>query len=203
VRAAKEETSLQQAGELAARCVERLTAAGIARDEIEEAGLDLQRPWWQRRKEESKVGKEATRRLRVRCPDFRRLAAGLSAIESVAGGQRDTVDVSMKAPVFTSDESVRTAALRSALSAARDKAAALAEESVMTLGAVLRVEEGSPVQRHSGFAGDQDWWGDSERFGAGRGYLMESVGEDAPPLPTPSRTVWVRCRARFELLPPG
>jgi len=202
VRAAKEETSLQQVGELASRCVERLVGAGLARDEIADGGLDLQRPWWTRRREEARAGKEATRRLLLRSPSLARLTAGLAAIETLAGGQRDTIDVTMKPPVFAGDEAVRTAALRRALAAAREKAQALAEESVMTLGSVLRVEEGSPVQRHSGFAGDQDWHGDAARFGAGMGYLSESGGSESEPLTTPSRTVWVRCRARFELLPP-
>jgi uncharacterized protein YggE len=197
VRGASDDSALQQVAELSRRCVERLTAAGLARDEIEDAGLAMRRPWWTRTKE---TGKEATHKLRLRCADLARLNRALAALDGVGANQRETVNLSMRQPVFRDDDAPRAEALRRAVRVAREKASAVAAEAGATLGDVLQVIEAPSSERGSGFGDDNDWWGDSGRFrGAAAGLVMGEVMEGPEPLATPSRTIWVRCRVRFAL----
>jgi len=201
VRGASEDSALQQVRELSHRCVERLTAAGMSRDEIEDAGLSMQRPWWTRSKE--KPGKEATHRLRVRCADLARMNRAMSSLDGVTTNTRETINLHMRQPVFREDDARRAEALRRAIKAAREKAAAIAAEAGATLGPVLQVIEAPPAARGSGFGADDDWAGDGSRFAGagGSAYVMASIGEggEPEPLATPSRTIWVRCRVRFAL----
>jgi uncharacterized protein YggE len=199
VRGASEDSAVQQVAELSRRCVERLTSGGLARDEIEDAGLSMHRPWWFRKKEQA--GKTATHQLRVRCGDVARLNAALVAVDGVTANPRETVNLNMRQPIFREDDAARAEALRLAVRAGREKAQAVADEAGAALGRLLSVEEGPSAQRHSGYGGDSDWWGDSGRFAALRsaGGGMGMVEEAPEPLATPARTIWVRCRARFEL----
>ena len=205
-RGASEDSAMQQVRELTSRCVERLTAAGLARDEIEDAGMAMRRPWWTRKKEPP--GKEATHKLRLRCGDLAKLNRALAALEGAAANTREAINLHMRPPVFREDDAPRADALRRAVRAAREKAQAVAVEAGATLGPVLQVIEAPSAWRGSGFGDDNDWGGDSSRFAGGGGgaVLMAGIGEageQPEPLATPSRTIWVRCRVRFSLISGG
>ena len=66
----------------------------------------------------------------------------------------------------------------------------------VTLGSVIRIEDGPRTERSSGFAGDSDWCGDSGRFIGAAGGLDFTVSEltepEEIPLEAPTRTIWIR-----------
>ena len=71
------------------------------------------------------------------------------------------------------------------------------------LGPVIHLEEGSSSRRSSGFTGDDDWSGDSDRFSGG-GIVLAAAGDLAEDneeitLENPTRTIWVKCRVRFHV----
>jgi len=168
------------------RCLDALLSAGLRRDEIEDAGFDLGPDWWRKRN-------TSVRRFIVRTADLSRLSEAMEAVERV-GGQRKSVSVHMRQPVFGTDPEQLAKALRDAVAEARSKAQVLAMGCGLTLGPVLNVEEEDPSKRASGFLGDEDWsgWGVAVRRRArGRG------GAEPEPLGTPRRTVTVNVRVRF------
>ena len=183
---------------LTRRCLQALTAAGgLRRDEIEDAGVNLWRPWWGGRKARD----ELIHRLVIRCDDRVRLAKALSAVEK-STGRGKTVGFNMRQPVFDAKPEVRDAALRGALAAARRKSEALASECGASVGRVLLIEEEGSAVRPSGAIGDDDWFGDAGRFDMARRRIsgLRAAGPEPEPLESPSRTVWVNYRVRFELL---
>ncbi len=88
---------------------------------------------------------------------------------------------------------------------AKAKAEMLAEHMGVSLGDVLRVEEGRIARRRSGFSGDDDWYGDGERFGGYGGAVVLAAGagagvDDNEFTPAdPTRDIWVTCRVRFSI----
>jgi uncharacterized protein YggE len=199
VRAAKEETALIDLNELVDRCVKRLLAAGLQRDEVEDAGSDLERPWWWNSRKEKQVGKIGRHRLLLKTETILRLSGALAAIENVPANTRESVEVQMGRPTFKQDDTVREDALQRAVATAFASANALVRASGAKVGRVVRIEEGVAAARHSGFTGDEDWTGDYGRFAAGgAGVVMESASP-SPALSKPQRTIWVKCRVRYEL----
>jgi len=204
VRGTSGDSALQQVRALSDRCAARLIAAGMARDEIEDAGVSISSQWEQAQRDYT--GKDATHRLRLRCAQLPRLTGAVSAVEGVvssAAEARETISLEMRPPVFRDDLAQRADALRRALQAGREKAAAVAAEAGAALGPVLQLIEVPPAQRPSGFGDDIDWAGDSTRFGGvltggaggGGGAAAETLS-----LSSPGRTIWIRCRVRFALV---
>src|SRR5207247_3011355 len=100
-------------------------------------------------------------------------------------------------PFFESAREEIDRAHRDAVAEARSKAAVVASAAEGCVGRVLSARQLALRQRSSGAFGDNDWWGDLERFTpvfhiGGRGEL--DAGE-------PTRTIYVRFLVRFELLP--
>ncbi len=194
VRAAKPETALQEAQDLWKRAVESLGASGIAADEIVEGGSDQSRPWYRRKK----AGQTASRALILKVPECPRLQAALESLQSVKENTRESIEVSLRQPEFDSSSSARESALTQAFEDAHGKAAALARRMGVELGEVLQAQEGGWAKRSSGFQGDPDWWGDSERFSAPAAYAVAAgEAEPTPDLASPTRLIWVKCRFRF------
>ena len=179
----------ERGGPFVRRCLEALFSAGLQRTEVEDAGLQLDSQWWNRRQNRS------THRFIIRTGDIARLVSATEAVEHV-GKQKKLVTVHMQQPVFSTEPRDAAKALRDAVGAARKKAEAIAAECNLTLGSVVRVEEQESTHRKSGFLGDED-------LGFAYGALRRRGGPGvaAEPLDSPARTVTVSVRVRFAVAP--
>ena len=205
VRASKDETALRELAELWDEALAALRNSGIRDEEIVEGGTDVRRPWYWKKK----VGQNVTRKILLKVPDFSRLNDALESLEPLQSRhmERKTISVEMRQPEFENSNDSRSSALAQAFEDAKSKAVRLATAMNCTLGDPIHVEEGGWSKRNSGFSGDEDWWGDSGRFAAAAGVLMEAGGsaprspEPAVELQRPSRTIFVKCRVRFGVAP--
>ncbi len=201
VRAAKQETALDEAAALWKDAITVLRESGIAEDEIIEGGTSYYRPWYWKKQ----VGQTATRKILLKVSDFTRLNRALEQLEPLQARDRKSIVVSMRQPEFDAPAALKAEALKAAFRDAQEKAKGLCNEMGKQLGRVLHVEEGRWAKRASGFSGDEDWWGDSDRFGPAGGGVLAAGGAAAPGEPeinleNPTQTIFVRCRVRFELL---
>ena len=201
VRAAKKETVLEEVRTFWDSAVACLRENGIADSEIVEGGIDYFRPWYWRKK----PGQTGTRKIILKVTDFDRLNSALEALEPLRTGERRSLTVELKQPEFDTDSAAKSAALSAAFEDAKTKAEALAEKIGATLGETLRVEEGRTARRQSGFSGDDDWYGDGDRFGGyGGAVVLAAPGgagdddDDFTPA-DPTRDIWVKCRVRFSI----
>ncbi|WP_254510882.1 SIMPL domain-containing protein [Anatilimnocola floriformis] len=200
VRAAKDETAFREVSALAAEGIEVLRQAGIEASELVEGGSAFHQPWYWKKQ----VGQTVERKVILKVSDFGRLNHALEQLEPLQSRnkERRTVEVQMQKPEFEDSSDNKATVLARAFGDAKTKAANLAAAMGCTLGSPILVEEGGWSQRSSGFAGDADWSGDSGRFGYGTVMLAAACGgaaEAAPDLQRPTRTIFVKCRARFEL----
>ncbi|MEZ6133821.1 MAG: SIMPL domain-containing protein [Pirellulaceae bacterium] len=201
VRAAKKETVLEEVREFWTAAIASLRENGIADSEIAEGGIDYFRPWYWRKK----PGQTGTRKIILKVPDFERLNTALEALEPLRSGERRSLTVDLKQPEFDSSSDVKSNALSAAFSDAKTKAETLAQQMGVKLGDVLHVEEGRTARRRSGFSGDDDWYGDGDRFGGYGGAVVLAAGggaagddDDFSPA-DPTRDIWVKCRVRFSV----
>ncbi|MBG1266239.1 hypothetical protein [Nostoc sp. WHI] len=81
--------------------------------------------------------------------------------------------MNMRQPIFSADE----AAVQQAIRQAKAKATVLATEANVELAGIFYIEELSTVKRNSGVYGDEDWFGDSMRFGMNASERCTSIGE--------------------------
>lgn len=204
VRAAKKETVLDEVREFWTAAIASLRENGIADAEIAEGGIDYFRPWYWRKK----PGQTGTRKIILKVPDFDRLNTALEALEPLRSGNRRSLTVDLKQPEFDSSSEAKSNALTAAFNDAKTKAETLAQQMGVILGDVLRVEEGRTARRRSGFSGDDDWYGDGDRFGGYGGAVVLAAGggsaEDNDFTPAdPTRDIWVKCRVRFSITSDG
>lgn len=201
VRAAKKETVLEEVREFWDSAIALLRKNGIADSEIVEGGIDYFRPWYWR----NKPGQTGTRKIILKVSDFDRLNSALEALEPLRAGERRSLTVDLKQPEFESTTDSKSNALSAAFDDAKAKAEALVQKMGAVLGDVLRVEEGRTARRRSGFSGDDDWYGDGDRFGGYGGAVVLAAGagagdEDDEFTPAnPTRDIWVKCRVRFSI----
>ena len=202
VRAAKDETALKEVAELCDEALAIIRGAGITEDEIVEGGTDFRRPWYWKRK----VGQNAARKVILKVSDFGKLNRALEELESLQSRnkERKTISIEMRQPEFEDSTEGKAAALSHAYADAATKASRLAAKMGCDLGQPIQFEEGGWSKRNSGFSGDEDWWGDNSRFGAGSGVVMVAGASAAtdgpePELQRPTRTIFVKCRIRFAI----
>jgi uncharacterized protein YggE len=200
-RATKQQTAVDGTGDLWQSVLAALDESGIEDDEVVEGGTDLYEPWFWRKK----AGSAAIRKIILKVADFERLNRALGLLEPLQKAGRKSITIDMRQPEFDATAESKTGALKLAYVEARQKATQLVEEMDATLGKVVHVEEGQWSKRASGFSGDADWWGDSGRFGpaAGGVAIAGAPGEDESQpigLQNPTRTIYVKCRVRFELV---
>ncbi|MBS0209465.1 MAG: SIMPL domain-containing protein [Planctomycetes bacterium] len=205
VRAAKDETAFRELSELAGEVLAALRDAKITDEEIVEGGTDLHQPWYWKKK----VGQTASRRIILKVADFSRLNRALEQLEPIQSRnkERKTIAVDMRQPEFESTDDSDALVLANAFADAKQKAERLAAAMGCELGKPISVEEGGQTKRNSGFSGDEDWGGDSSRFGygaimmagpaAGAGAAFEPTEERE--LQRPTRTIYVKCRVKFAI----
>ena len=201
VRAAKKETVLEEVREFWTAAIASLRENGIADTEFAEGGIDYLRPWYWRKRS----GQTGTRKIILKVADFDRLNSALEALESLRLGERRTLSVDLKQPEFDSSSDAKSNALCAAFGDAKFKAETLAKQMGANLGNVLLLEEGRAARRRSGFSGDDDWYGDGDRFGGYGGAVVLAAGggaagddDDFSPA-DPTRDIWVKCRVRFSV----
>ncbi len=201
VRAAKDETAFREVAELCAEAIKLLRETGLKEEEIVEGGTDVYRPWYWKKQ----VGQNAARKIILKVADFGRLNRALEQLEplQLRNKERRTISVDMRQPEFEDSGEGNSTALAQAFADAKSKASHLVTAMQCKLGQPLHVEEGGSAKRNSGFSGDEDWGGDSSRFGMAGGYAVAAAaagpGEPAPELQRPTRTIYVKCRVRFAL----
>jgi uncharacterized protein YggE len=202
VRAAKDETALQEVADLWVEALVRLRESGINDDEIVEGGTDYHRPWYWKKK----VGQTATRKIILKVTDFGRLSRALADLEPLQSRhkERKTIAIDMRPPEFATSSDAKSLALAAAFDDAKIKASRLAASMDCHLGQPIHIEEGGWSKRNSGFSGDYDWGGDDDRFGHSPVMMMGggSTFEDSEPMPElqrPTRTIFVKCRVRFAI----
>lgn len=204
VRAAKDETAVRELAELWSAALTSLREAGIRDDELVEGGTDVHHPWYWKKQ----VGQNVSRKIRLKVADFSRLNGALDRLEPLQSRHMDrkTISVDMRQPEFEDPDGARSLVLARAYQDARTKAARLAGAMNCILGEPIHVEEGGWSKRNSGFSGDEDWGGDSSRYGWGGIVLAApaaaggtSGGSPPPELQRPSRMIFVKCRVRFAI----
>lgn len=193
VTATKDDTALNEIAQLKERCVKHLLQFGVKPSEVFDGGTSLTRPWYRK-----KVGKEALVKIILQVDDLDRLSHALNSIEQVKSGQREVIQMRMRSPLFTADETQVAQALQIAVRKAKEKAAILATEADIELAGISRIEELSKAKRDSGAYGDEDWSGDYMRFSAApSGGSMGEADCQSLDLESPQRIVWVRYKVRF------
>lgn len=201
VRAAKEETASSELKSFVTAAYQILLESGIRDEEFVEGGIDFTQPWYWRKQ----VGQSASRKLILKVTDFSRLLGSLEKLEPLqaANKERKTISVDMRQPEFEDSQGNKATVLSRAFVDAEQKANKLAAAMHCTLGKPLHVEEGGWSKRNSSFSGDQDWGGDSSRFGYGGGLMLAAGGGAAASpevnLQRPTRSIFVKCRVRFAL----
>jgi uncharacterized protein YggE len=207
VHAVKQESALSEIAALHRETVQLLRGAGLTDDEIVDGGAgfvtSFDRPWTWKKKHE----RDAKQRLIIKVKQLDRLYAALGVLENLQSrvARSQTVYVELRQPEFEAPSEMRAVAHSSAFLDAQEKAQQLAARTNGKLGKVLFVEEAGRAKRNSGFSGDEDWFGDSSRF-EGRGLhafsidALEAVPRPSEQLAMPTRTIFVQCRVRFELL---
>ena len=200
VRAAKHDTALNELGELCRAVVLSLRDSGIDDDEIVEGGTNFLQPWYLKKKS----GQVGTRKVILKVDDFGRMNRALEKLEPFQKSGRTSISIEMRQPEFDASADEKAAAFKSAFAEAHAKATRLAQEAGVDLDEVIQIEEGRSARRASGFSGDEDWWGDSDRFGPAAGVAMDaaaSADEFGSEVGThsPTRSIFVKCRVRFAI----
>lgn len=198
VRAAKKESAFDEANGFAKEVIHTLIKAGIQESELIEGGADYFRPWYLRKK----VSQTGIRKVTVKIDDLSRLYSALEMLEPLQKAERRLLNIEMRQPEFEATSNSKAAALRAAYHDAKHKATEVANEMGCKLGPVIHIEEGRSSRRSSGFTGDEDWWGDSGRFSSGVTYspvLGSAEDDEEITLENPTRTIWVKCRVRFQI----
>lgn len=193
VRATKIETALAEVGELRAQCIQQLRAGGLRSDELKEGGTELWRPWYLKKK----VGQEASQKILIASDDIHRIFTAMAALESLFDHARYSLTVSMRRPKFDAGAERVQDTRRQAVSAAREKAAALAEQAGVRLGGVLQIEELERSVSRSGVYGDEDWRGGL--YIASAGAVSEGESEPAESLDGATRVSTLRFRVRYAI----
>lgn len=202
VRAAKDETVVRELAELWGEAIAILREAQITEEEMVEGGTELHRPWYWKKN----VGQNAARKIILKVNELARLNQALEKLEPLQSRnkERKTISVEMRQPEFEDSIDAKSAALVQAFKDAHAKATQLAAAMQCQLGKPINFEEGAWAKRGSGFAGDEDWAGDSGRFAMGGGFAVlaasgGAAAEDEPELQRPTRSIFVKCRVRFSL----
>lgn len=200
VRAGKGAAALDELDEFWRAVVSTLRQAGLTDDEIVEGGTSYFHPWYSKKKSE----RFGVRKVILKVRDFGRMNAALAELEPLQSGERKSIAVNMRQPDFDAGVEEKAAAFESAFAEAHSKAARLAQLAGVELGPVIHIEEGRSGRRGSGFSGDEDWGGDSDRFGPSTGVVMLGAPGSADDesefnLQTATRSVFVKCRVRFEI----
>jgi hypothetical protein len=193
VESPNHKTALDDLSRYVAKAVEALEAGGLQKDEIHDGGIDLFRLWFVK-----KGRRTARHRIMLQTADEKRVTAACLALESIPKRKNWSFNIRTRQPVFTAGSEIKQAALRRAMVDAREKAVALAEEGGRRLGKALKIKEEGMAERSSGHLGDEDWAGDSTRFALRR--FRAKIAPAEPELQEATRTIWLRCRVRFELL---
>jgi hypothetical protein len=199
VHAATEETALAEMEGLKDKAIRLLREAGFTQEELFDGGTEVWRPWYARKK----PGKQVWYKLTIRHKNMPLFSAAISSLEPLFSNQRHTFTLDRKQPVFLPQPGGLEAALRQAFDGARHKARVLAAAAGVALGGVLQMEELSKAKRNSGAFGDEDWGGDEARYGGGVGGMAVAgaPGGEPPEISNPKRTIWLRYRVRFEVVP--
>lgn len=174
------------------RSIDRLYGTGLQEGELIDGGLDL---WhWQVRKNHKK---EASHKIIIMSPDLSRIAAAIRTIEELITSKEENVSVRMKQPIYRSDPDANLVSGQRAVRQAREKAEAICRVEGLLLGSILRVEELEPAKRGSGSYGDYDCGDESRLLHAIFGSISDE--KEDPALRAAHRTIWTRCRVRFEV----
>ncbi|MCE5278333.1 MAG: SIMPL domain-containing protein [Planctomycetaceae bacterium] len=192
-KASRHQRAAQSIAQLHQLCLATLLEAGLDRSQIADGPTEVGHEY-----SKKMIG---SHHLTITVGDPGLLTAALAALEPLFDQKKWTLQVQMRQPIFQSAPEVRAQAIRAALADARSKAAVLAAEAPVALGAVVRIEEGAKALRASGAAGDEDYFGDRTRYAASIGSLGDSGPFDA--MPAPGRTIWVRYTVRFSIAPQG
>lgn len=201
IRAAEDETALQELQALSGEALASLRGGGIADDEIVGGG-ELNRPWYWKKP----VGQTATRKIILKVADVGKLNRALAQLEPLQAShkERRTISIALRQPEYQSSREAQAGALVEAFEDALAKATRLAAAMNVELGRPIQTEEGGWAKRSSGVAGDADWGGDRSRFALGGAAAVGAPGAgDAEPereLFPPTRTIFVRCRVRFGIV---
>lgn len=189
VRAASREVAMSECLELRRLSIEALLASGLQQNELQEGGVDIAVPWYQRKK----VGLETDLRILLTSTDSQRILLGLAALEPFFQNQRHQLEVHMLPPEYAEDQQARENGLAQAFVAARSKAERLAQQAGVRLGPPLLIEELGVAKQSSGMMGDYGGW--PAAAAASRGL----AAEDAPKLDNPCRSISFRVLVRFAL----
>lgn len=218
VTATKEDTALDKVMQFRERCIKHLLDSGIQQSELFNGGTKLARAWY-RRSRKKNFEKEASAKIIIQIGDIERLSQALLSIEKIKNNQYESVQITMREPVFGADEALVLQASQAAIRQAKEKAAVLAAEAGLELAGICRTKELSRVKRDSGAYGSEDWWGDSGRFtpvlndpsaydtdayeeedetdeGSRDTYKADFISLD---LKSSRRTVWIRYKVRFAI----
>lgn len=174
----------------------QLLETGITQEALFDGGMEVWRPWYGKKK----TGKQVWYRLTVKHQNIDLINSAVSSLEPLLANQRYSFTLDMKQPVFKPEADGVEKALKQAYANASQKARILALSAGVTLGGVLQIEELSKAKRNSGAYGDEDYWGDEGRYG-GTGGIAFSGAAEKPAIRSPKRTVWLRYRIRFEVMP--
>ncbi|MBD2535484.1 SIMPL domain-containing protein [Nostoc flagelliforme FACHB-838] len=195
VRAAKEDTALNEVMRLRERCINHLLKFGLKQNEIFDGGTNLTRPWYKK-----KVGQEASVQIILQTENIDILSQALNSIEEVKSSQREVIQMNMRQPIFSADEAAVQQALQLAIRQAKAKATVLATEANVELAGIFYIEELSTVKRNSGVYGDEDWFGDSMRFGTAYGAAPGGEVDPEITIESPQRILWIRYKVRFRIV---
>jgi len=204
LHAGKRQVAMKEIDEFHAEVMRWLRDAGLVEGEVIEGGATYGNAWFLRKKS----AKRGYRKIILRVDDYNRLNDALAELEAVEARPKKTIQITMGQPKFGASTVVQADILKAAFEAAREKAEALAEPMEAQIGKVLRVQEQAWARQRSGFTGDDDRTGDSDRFAATvarKGYHLADSTDAAIASELlamrATRTIFVQCTARFELLP--
>jgi len=198
VKATEESKALEEVFKLRDETVVSLKKSGLLAEEIVDGSHNTAKWYYQK-----KSAKYAIYKIIVRNSSQEAIRESVLQLEPLFQNPRFELKSEMNQPIYANADKEEQAAIKEAYVHGLKKARVLADISDLKLGSMIEAQELNKAKRNSGATGDEDWWGDSARFGGGLlavGSLSADGNEDVS-TKSPERTIWIRYRFKFQVMP--
>ncbi|MEM7374149.1 MAG: SIMPL domain-containing protein [Bacteroidota bacterium] len=195
VRAKTDALAVEETNKLKDRCIECLLEHGITSDEITYGGLEIWRPWYQKKK----VEKYAQHTFTLRVGDRDRLGKAVDQMAKLFDEDRFHVAMSMRPPLFEEKEQGVDKAIKAAYQDALRKAKLIAGEAGKEIGSMTKAIELSKAKRKLTGRGDIDFRAENGRASGSIGFAASLGKPDPDAVPLSERSIWLTYKFTFEI----
>ncbi len=197
IRAAKEETIMNDSTEYNNTVITILKENNIKDDEIFYAGKEVYIPWWKKKSSGINVSNTIT----IITNDRYKAYKALDKVHKLQKIQRVNFEVNEREPIFQANNNDIILAQKEACNNAKNKAEILANEFDRNIGTVIEITELNKSYRGSGNIGDYDFYGPyAVTAAASSATLEEDNYIDEIELKGNERITFIQYEFKFELI---